>query len=563
MPRIKIDNKIVISFEFAARDKHWGALSTYLIEKHGKEHFTDHNKVEQILLDGFNFLSQSFKQLISAEKKLIFFLHVHWLHEQSIQIYKKTLSGLKLDSISESEFAMYRRILKLILEQGCDIDLDWGTFPKTSNEVFEMDDKIQELIYLGTWMYTFADKIAFQKMVEECHQIYFDEENLLVIDWQYHYGKTKEQLFPMLIEDYKNGTFDEQASNELIAKIEECFKIKYFFAVGIIFEIQKHHNPQSPDLQTIEPDVLPLNLVSNYGISKDLAETFYAGLTISRANKLTIEDAILKPHSTKRYMFRPILVYKIGGSDRALVGKEKFAESIMILSTNAIHWNAMFDEWLSLKCIQSFITKKGNEHDKILEDKIEEIVKSKGFLYCRNIKSFKRTANKNNVNIDNEIAGEIDLIVINPNNKTIYVADAKYNRARYEAVGYRMDYSQFINLDKPNKSYEAKLNKKAVWVSKNLNVVEEHLSIVYNKSDIDLKDYKVVGIFIINTPTFYMFNGQFKAITLKQFADFIDGKYEYPHLYIIDGEGDDETLTMVRHPYFRKPLFLTDDLFND
>lgn len=563
MPRIKIDNKIVISFDYAARDKHWGALSSYLIEKHGNGHFTDHNKVEQILLDGFNFLSQSFKRLISEEKKFTFFLYVHWLHEQSIEIYKKTLGGFKLDLIKESEFAMYRRILKLILEQGCDIDLDWGTFPKTGREIFQIDDKIQELIYLGTWMYALADHIAFQKMVEECHQISFDEKNLLVIDWQYHYGKTYKELFHMLVEDYKNGTFDEHAIYELRAKIEECFKIEYDFAGGIIFEIQKRHNPQEPNLQTIEPSVLPLNLIANYGISKDLAETFYAGLTISRNNKLTIEDAILKPHSTKRYMFRPILVYKIGGVDRALVGREKFVESIMVLSTNAIHWNAMYEEWLKLKCIQSFIAQKGNEHDKILEDKIEEIVKSKGFLYCRNIKSFKQELKKDNVNIDNEIAGEIDLIVVNPNQKIIYVADAKYNRSRYEAVGYRMDYSLFINPDKPKKSYETKLNKKVNWVKDNKNVLKEHLSIIYNKSEINFDDYKVEGFFIINTPTFYMFNGQFKAITLKQFGEFIEGKYEYPDLCIIDEKDDDEIIMMVKHPYFRKPLVFTDDEIKD
>ena len=27
-----------------------------------------------------------------------------------------------------------------------------------------------------------------------------------------------------------------------------------------------------------------------------------------------------------------------------------------------------------------------------------------------------------------------------------------------------------------------------------------------------------------------MFNGKYKAITLKQFGDFIEGKYEYPEL---------------------------------
>jgi hypothetical protein len=261
----------------------------------------------------------------------------------------------------------------------------------------------------------------------------------------------------MIAEDYKNGTFDEQAVYELRTKIEECFNIKYDFAGGIIFEIQKHFNPQNPELQTIEPYVLPLNLAQEYGINKQLAETFYNGLTISRSNKLPVEQAILKPYSTQRYFYRPILVYKIGGQDRALVGKEKFAESILVLATNAIHWNAMYEEWLKLQCIQSFINQKGREHDKILEDKIEEVVKNKSLLYCRNIKTFKQPS-KSNIRIDNELAGEIDLIVVNPTLKKVFVADAKYNRARYEVVGYRNDYTNFL------KSYEPQLKKKVEWI---------------------------------------------------------------------------------------------------
>src|SRR5690606_38308227 len=131
------------SYDYAARDKYWGALSQYVIDKHGKEHFTDQLKAEEIVCDGFDFLSQNFKQLISTEKKFTFFLYTHWLHEQSIQIYVKTLGGFKLEKIGESEFAMYRRILKLILEQGCDIDLEWGGMP-TGEEVLVMDEKIQE-----------------------------------------------------------------------------------------------------------------------------------------------------------------------------------------------------------------------------------------------------------------------------------------------------------------------------------------------------------------------------------------------------------------------------------
>jgi hypothetical protein len=558
MARIKIDNKIVISYDDVARDKYWKALSKYLIEKYGKVQYSNHKKVENILKDSFQFLVDSFRQLILIEKRFPFFLYVHWLHEQSIDIYIKTLRGFKLEGIREGEFAMYRRLLKLILEQGCDVDLDWGGI-SSGKDVEIMDNKIQELIYLGTWMYQFADYISFQKMVEGCYQISFDDKDLLTVEWRFHYGVVYKKFFPTLSEDYKNAIFDERAGIDFKAKIEECFNINYDFAGGIIFEIQKLLNPETPDLQTIEPYVLPLNLANQYGIGKELAEIFYGGLTISRINKLTIEDAILKPHSTKRYMFRPILVYKIGGVERALIGKNKFSESIMVLSTNAIHWNTMLDEWLTLNCMQSFITKKGNEHDKILEDKIEEIIRNKRLRFCRNIKSFKRASKKNNINIDNESAGEIDFIIINSNQKTIYVADVKYNRARYEVVGYRMDYTQFINPEKPHKSYETKLSKKVTWVRNNLSVLKEHLCIFYNKPDIDLEGYEVEGIFIINTPTFYMFNGQFKAITLKQFEGFIEGSYKYPDLRIINGDGDYEMFATVSHPYFKEPIILRDD----
>ncbi len=547
MPRVLIDSIPVISYDHKAKDKYWTALSKNLIANHGKQNFTEHAKVESILLDGFQFLADEFRKLLLPEKSLKFFLYIFWLHEESIKLYRKTLSGFKLHSIDENEFARYRRILKLILEQGCEIDLEWGKFPNT-DELRVMDDKIQELLYLGTWLYTFADYIALHKMIEESHDIKFDDRDLLIVDWQHHYGTTYNQLFPMLREDYVKGTFDESAVHELKAAIESCFGIEYHFAGGIIFEIKKHHSQGDPSLQTIQPHVLPLNLVQLSGISQSLAETFYAGLTLSRQNKLSIEDVVFKPYSTQRYMFRPILIYNVGGEERALVGWEKFAESMLVLSTNAIHWNAMQKEWLTVKCMQTFINKKGMEHDKILENKIEEIIKSKELLYCRNIKSFRQPSGSN-LRIDNELSGEIDFIIVNLLLKKIFIADAKYNRARYESVGFRNDYTNFID------SYEPQLQKKINWLQINLSVLQEHLKIIHNLTDLDLTGIEVEGIFLINTPTFYMFNGTYKAITLKQTADFIEGKYEYPQLMIM---GEDESFMMIQHPYFKKPIIFAD-----
>ncbi|MHC1690713.1 MAG: hypothetical protein AB9833_07750 [Bacteroidales bacterium] len=550
MALIRVNNFPVITYDWTTlREKYWTELSKNLIEKYGNQRFTESIKVEEILIDGFQYFVEQFRTLILSDVSYRFFVYTFHLHEESIKLYRTILEGYTLnktrDKIDDNEFAIYRRILKLILEQGCDIDLQRGSVP-TKQDFWHMNDKIQNLIYLGTWIYSFAELIAFQKMVEDCHSIEFDESNLLMIDWQYHYGKTYIQLFPMLRDDYSKGTYDENAIDELIATINKCFSVDYNFARGIIFEIKKHFNPQDPTFQTIQPEILPSNLAREYGISLDVAEKFYAGLSITRHNKLSIEGAILKPHSTQRYIFRPILIYNIDGENRALVGEQKFVESITVLSTNAIHWNAMLKEWLSVKGVQAFINKKGDEHDKILEDEIEKIIKDKGFIYCRNIKTFKQPSGIN-LRIDNELAGEIDFIIINKKLKVVFIADAKYNKTKYEAVGYKTDNSNFIN------SYEPQLLKKVDWLSMSLQVLQDHLKITNNLKDLDITDFRVEGIFLINTPTFYMFNGKYKAITLKQIGDFLDGKYEYPTLIINEQKGDNEQLIVVQHPYFKKP----------
>ncbi|UNY98352.1 hypothetical protein MQE36_14850 [Zhouia spongiae] len=538
MGRVKIYGNLILSYEYEPyREIYWTNLSKYIVEKYGKIEFTEHLVVEAILLDCFQFLVDEFKSLISEESTTSFFNYVFYLHEQSLEFLVKTRGGLAFGKIDENDFSRYRRILKLILEQGCDIDLRWGKFP-TSEEVFRMDDKIQRLFYLGTWFYTFADYIAFHKMIPNAKKINFDNDGFIGIHWQKHYGSSYNELFPKLNTDYANGVFDENAVHELMEAINECFEIDYDYAGGLIFEIKKHFS--SSPFQTIEPYVLPKNLSNQFNISEESAKQFYNGLSISKENKQPIEDVIYKPYSTERYMYRPILIYQIDGESRALVGKEKFAESIYVLSTNAISWNTIPLEWRQNKYMFKYMSQKGNEHDSILEDEVEEILKNRGLRYVRNIKSFKRPG-ENNINIDNKVAGEIDFIVIDNSSNKIIVADSKYNKAKYEAVGFRTDNTNFIT------KYEPKLKKKIDWVSNNKIIVQEHFKIIYQIDDLDISNYEVIGLFFINTPTFYMLNGSYKAITLNQLDNFLSEDYEEIAVHHMDEEGNE---LIIKHPYF-------------
>ncbi|MES2514710.1 MAG: hypothetical protein V4580_11225 [Bacteroidota bacterium] len=539
MPRVKEDSKIIISYSSDPRDIYWRKLSDTIISTYGRVKISHHKLVKQVLLDVYDFLIKELDQIIHEEKGFGFYLYVFWLHEQSLDLYFKKLKGYKLQNIDESEFATYRRILKLILEQGCDYNFQWPATP-TGTEVLRMDEKIQDILYLGCWAYHIADNIAYQNMVGDYHFIFFDEDSYLGVDYKYHYGHAYELTVKKAVPDYAKGTFDNKAQEELSEAVKKCMNIDFVFSRNQIQEIQKFHSSNGSSLQTIEPYVLPKNLEAN-GTEIVNAEIYYSGLTISIDNRLSIDQIIRKPYSMQRYFFRPILVYTIEGVKRALVSLNKFDESLMVIATNAIHWNALPDEWLQNKCLKDFMHRKEDEHDKILENEIESDIKKLGLLYDRNIKSLKRF-NGNNIVIEHN-PGEIDFIIINLNIKKVFVADAKYHRARYEGVGYYSDYSKFVG-------YEKRMKIKIDWIKGHREQVAEHISIVNNIEALDISDYEIEGVFFINTPTFYMFNGDFKAITLNKIADFISGQFDFPRYQV----ETDDNIMYLQHPYFRKPV---------
>lgn len=528
----------VISYEHGIyRQEYWNALSKYVIQKYGENEFTEHSIVETILLDCFEYLVSEFKRLIFEETTIGFFNHVFYLNEESWNFLVKTRSGFTFDEIQEVDFSRYRRILKLILEQGCDIDLKWGE-RLTPQEIERIERKIQALFYLGTWIYTFADYISYHKMVENSKKINFDVHSQLAVYWKEPLDFVYSSLFSNLETDYVKAIVEQDGTVQLRDAINRCFSIDFDVAVNLIFQLKRHFS--ATITQTIEPYVLPINLAANFNISEDTAKCFYEGLSISRGNKMSVEDAILKPYSTERYMYRPILIYKIGNIDRALVGEGKVRESMYVLATNAISWNTIPSNWNKNKCMVKYMSKKGNEHDSLLEDKVQEIVLNLKMPFVRNIKSFKRPR-QNNINIDNELAGEIDFIIINHYHKIFYVADSKYNKAKYEAVGYRTDNTNFKT------KYETQLAKKISWVENNRDIVHGHFKIIYNAEDFDFENYSVEGIFFINTPTFYMFNGRYKALTINKLEGYLEGMFKFPTLtYTPEGKPQVE----INHPYF-------------
>ena len=541
MARILIQNHPILTFEYEPFiDKYWNTgLSEFIISKYGHITTYDHDEVDKILLSCFEYFVYQFRTLILQQDTEIFFHYVFLLHEASIDLYIEQLKGLQLPDNIDSDFPRYRRILKLILEQSCDIELT----AKRSIGCQEALDIIQELYYLGNLIYEFSIRTAYHKMIPNAYFVDF-EEKIFTCGWQNNYGELNKLLLKYFSMDYETF-FDQAALDELKQAIENNFSINYDKAIGQIPFLKKHFSERSN--QTIEPYVLPINLATECNTSEDNTCLFYSGLMITKANKLSIEDTVLKPHSEKRYMFRPMLTYIVDNVERALVGDNKIAESMMVIASNTIHWNTMPEEWLQNKGMVKFMNKKGLEHDRLLENEIEKIFIANKFPYCRNTKSFKQKNKKPNVKVDIQGLGEIDFIVVNKDNKKIFISDTKYNRARYDAVGYRTDYTNFGG-------YETKIEAKKDWLIKNLQVLQEHLEIMFH-INYSILDFEIEAIFFINTPTFYMFNGKYKAITLTRIKEYIEGSWDYPTIKLKDNSN--KQFLNYTHPYFSKAPIIT------
>lgn len=537
------DKGIFITHENRSSEKYWPALSQKLKEHFGTGPFEDNETVTKILFFCLDFAATNLLEIISKTDDVNFALYLFANHEASISLYLRKLGGENLEEtegIRESDLALNRRILKLALEQTTDIDY-FNQIAPNDELIKEYVTKVEDILFLGAQLYGFADHLAEDRMIEDCNRVVFNKDGLIQVERKHHYEYVYDIMNQLFEQGFKGGIFNEEIVKELRGKLQECMSIDYDFAGGVIFKIKEHHSPGFPMLQTVEPAILRQNLI-NTGVEKIEAENFYSGLTISRKNKLKITDAIYRVNSFERHMFRPILIINFKGEERALVGENKWAESIMVMATNGFQWQRAPAEWLHNKCFKQYLDIKSDEHDKHLEDEVEKILNNLNIYFCRNVLSFTDLKG-NNTKVDVEGIGEMDFVFIDENADKVIVADCKYNRARYEMVGFSTDYKNFET------QYEPKLQRKIDWVNTNKSLVEEHFQKTFPNKAFNVKNFEVEGLFIINTPTFYMMNGRYKTINISKFGHFVESSYEFPVIYVKSDDG--QATKEIKYPYFK------------
>lgn len=128
--------------------------------------------------------------------------------------------------------------------------------------------------------------------------------------------------------------------------------------------------------------------------------------------------------------------------------------------------------------------------------------------------------------------------------KKIFVIECKHLLGRYDMANFYIDYNSFT---KEKGGFNKKLDKKVNWIKNNIDIIEEHFQ--YKKQlTSTIKDFSVEGIFVINTPTFYMYYSDFRIYTFHEVAKVLTGLYEDKEFNLVIDEEEAVRTVMIRYP---------------
>lgn len=535
MSILNIHNKQAVLPNYTFKDRYWPLLTSLIYEEVRNSVIKKPAKVEELLKKCFTKLCGILEVKIKSEKRASFYIFCKNLHEDSIELWLLQTQNKSL-GINEEDFAVSRRILKIILEQSTKLELKGClNFENEINSNIEFYTQfLEELLYIGTWCYTLSEYIARSQLFPYSTGIKIEDNELNVLTFQPY-----PELFSYIFHELPKHNSNIVLSDSII-EFKEIINDNY----GVTYDDLSQFINQ----QIIQPeyrfgisklDDLINEITKEINCNAGFVRDFYSGLTVDKLNCLPIENCFYNNQDENRHIFRPILELSIDGKTYNIIGHHKWLESMTLLTTNSFPFGLFPNEWKKHKQLKSFIHKIDNTHDKLLENPITKILNDKGFLNDSNLESFKKP-NGININIKQDV-GDIDILFIDQEYKLIYVCECKHNRSRFDMNNWKRDYKNFKD------KYENQLTRKIDWANSNKGTIQTHFKCTKN-INIDLSEYNVRGIFIINAPTVYMFNGTFRAFTIKDVIDLVNREYVDVKFEFTNEETKEKTI--IEYPYF-------------
>lgn len=535
-----------------AEAKYRKELSELIIDQFGKGPFSNFDDTRPIITFSLNYFISNFQKVCHSEKSILFYQRILELHEFSVELTAYYQHEDISKDVTVAYMAAYRRILKYIIETACEVEMH--SKEERSRDFYQRtDDVINDLLFLGNMIITCVELYAEQAMVPDVAYLSFDEESLYTFSRKDRYEQVVRRILETFEDDFAAAVNEAEALEDFKVVLQDSFSISYDQVGHLIASVHQQLEPQGGQYIGIPWIDYPTNLSEMLNIPFETASQFFSGLTLDKGNKMDLLTLACKPYALNRYLYRPIVIWNVDGNDFAFLCSAAWTESIVQLASNAVPWGKAPSEWLTNKLFQEYVFEKERQHDKWLEDPLEQTVQQMNLMYDRNLKSLR--ANNGFVSINVQDLGEIDFVVIVPTLSTVYLIDCKHLLARYDMVNQKNDYNAFVTN---KKSYNSTLTKKVNWFMDNIGIVEQHYVRKYGDRQVSLEGYSVEGIFVVNTPTIYMYNSEYRIYRVGQIEDVFSGQYKDFSIIIVDVEGG--VVETINYPYFEIPVEVLDSL---
>jgi len=541
------DTIVVLRGEKTAEPKFRRAISARLIQQFGMGPYSPAIQKEVFTYCQQYFIEE-FEKTCDQETSLTFYREIFFLHEQATDLRRSEHYHQLPDGIDKQYISIYRRVLKMILEKGCDIDMQRGE-QRDSDFIRRIQPVLNDLLFLGQMIYHFTESYAEYSMVEGISQLTFDEHDLYQLVREPYLDHVFHHISRDLERRGEEYVIDPTGSEDFKAAVQAAFGFDYDKIGLLIAALYDKFEREPPDCIIADKPNFLLDAANICEGSREALALFFSGLILNRGNKMPLSELVRKPYSMNRFLYRPYLEWSINGAPYLVCGIYSLDEASNSLILNAIPWGKYPDEWRKAPGMEKYVHRKREDHDDWLDDQVEKIVSECDLRYDRSVEKIQSKGQS--FSLLEKYLGEIDFLILSPATKKLLVTECKHLQGRYDMVSWKQDYDHFTGAGS-KVGYNSRIAAKVKWIAEHRTEVEAHFRIKYSDDSISLDDYTVEGVFVINTPSFYMYNAPYRIYTYHQFEAVITGKHRDPVYTLVYETADTISNYWVKYPYFAK-----------
>ena len=288
MKTVKIDN-YTIFFGSNEAGKKYKLKVSELIKVNFEEPY-DETDIKSILNYCLEYYAKEFETICQNETSHEFYKVMFWLHEQSVEMRRDKRAMIKLqDNVGQEYFFVYRRVLKLILEEACLINL----VAEEIKQPFKVrtEKTFDDLMFIGDEIFTIANLLAEQEMIGDVVDMQFTNDGIYKLKRKHFFELAFEKIVDPNAFEPESFVTDKNAEADFVKAVKDSFDVDFPNIIGLINEVFEYRKLEKWDVLEIGISDIKVAMNKFDNVPEENTESFLSGLYFSK--KATTLECLL------------------------------------------------------------------------------------------------------------------------------------------------------------------------------------------------------------------------------------------------------------------------------